>query len=265
MNAYHARGRSRGFTLIEVLVVISVIALLIAILLPIFGRARGMARTAQCASGMRQWGIALGAYLVDFKGRLPDEGRVRLNRLGGTWYNELPLYADARRYRDLYDGQQSLGEAGGYSDSWIWYCPERVLRRKNSGSGLNAFHYAMNAVLNGHRHDDFGNVLNFLPDYGSDQHRFHTALEIVDHPSHTVFLAEVFNNIPEAFPNAPSGFPGNLEWDRHQEKNGNLLFLDGHVTLHNTTRNDPSSANVIETLSSPYARTSPDVFWGVFP
>lgn len=55
----------RAFTLIELLVVVSIIALLIAILLPSLGGARRSARTAVCASNMRQIAIGWNVYASD--------------------------------------------------------------------------------------------------------------------------------------------------------------------------------------------------------
>ncbi len=79
-------SRSGGFTLVELLVVVSVIALLISILLPSLQKARKQAQTTVCASNIRQLAVANLAYAADNSGRLccgaPDVRGDNLYR----WY-----------------------------------------------------------------------------------------------------------------------------------------------------------------------------------
>lgn len=68
MNMVHRHGGSRGFTLVELLTVIAIIAVLAAILFPVFSRARESARRTTCLSHLQQIGNAAGIYSNDYNG-----------------------------------------------------------------------------------------------------------------------------------------------------------------------------------------------------
>lgn len=61
----------RAFTLIELLMVISIIAILAAILFPVFAQARDAARSTTCRSNLRQIGTAVVMYVTDYDGCYP--------------------------------------------------------------------------------------------------------------------------------------------------------------------------------------------------
>jgi prepilin-type N-terminal cleavage/methylation domain-containing protein len=58
-----------GFTLVELLVVISIIALLMAVLMPALARVRSQAKAVLCLSNLKQWGLAFSLYTSDNDGK----------------------------------------------------------------------------------------------------------------------------------------------------------------------------------------------------
>jgi prepilin-type N-terminal cleavage/methylation domain-containing protein len=63
--------RPPGFTLIELMVVVAIIAVLAALLLPALASANGAGKRAACVSNLRQIGIGVQAYANDSDGRIP--------------------------------------------------------------------------------------------------------------------------------------------------------------------------------------------------
>jgi prepilin-type N-terminal cleavage/methylation domain-containing protein/prepilin-type processing-associated H-X9-DG protein len=81
-----------GFTLIEILIVVAILALLAAILFPVFSRARENARRTSCASNLRQLATAATMYSQDY-----DERTVP----GFIRYAPPPDFASFARWTEL--------------------------------------------------------------------------------------------------------------------------------------------------------------------
>jgi prepilin-type N-terminal cleavage/methylation domain-containing protein/prepilin-type processing-associated H-X9-DG protein len=66
-----ARARADGFTLMELLVVVTLIAILAGLAFPAYQRVIQSGRATACVSNLRQLGVGLGAYLADNNNTMP--------------------------------------------------------------------------------------------------------------------------------------------------------------------------------------------------
>lgn len=246
------RSDGRGFSLIELLVVVSIIALLIALLLPALGSARAAARAMVCQSNLKQIGILQQAYAQEHRGYFTPAAAIGA-QWGKGFYGDNIKSPWAGRLKDLI----SLAKVG--ADSWGWpeftdgthplrvessarllNCPDRTLPNQNRSS------YGMNS---------FAIVANLAPPYTGAMWIYRR--DASPSPSHHVLLGDRWEINTEYM--GPTS--RQVSWDGHSASstgaddsyapgfrhggggeeylvggalrrgllNANLLYVDGHV------------------------------------
>lgn len=117
--------RSFAFTLVELMVVVAIMAMLLMILLPNLQRTREQARSASCQNNLRQYGIAMGRYMSDWKGYFIFPG----DQAGGVPVGSYAGY-DTDRFKAGVQ-RASSGIATSQAQSWgadfiAKYIPETI-------------------------------------------------------------------------------------------------------------------------------------------
>jgi prepilin-type N-terminal cleavage/methylation domain-containing protein len=142
MNPSLFMRNQRGFTLLELLVTIAIIAVLAALLLPVLARVKDKARASECAGNLRQWGLAMRMYADDNNDFLPRRGQgvqtLTLITRPDDWFNALPFYFSLPSYEALV----AAGKKPRAGDHSVFVCPDAT-----DPGGTNFLAYGMNMNL----------------------------------------------------------------------------------------------------------------------
>jgi prepilin-type N-terminal cleavage/methylation domain-containing protein/prepilin-type processing-associated H-X9-DG protein len=224
----------RGFTLIEVLVVVAIIALLVSILLPSLSAARRQAKTATCAVNLRTIGQALIFYLQANQDIIPAAGA------GG--FESLHRYVQKVSISSSHPTSPWLGNNPVVYVPWF-LCPGdeiphttgEVLHRLPDGT-IRKVEYCLSYGLN----TDLSYVKrpNQAPPNGILR-----KMSAVKRPSSIVSYCDAgnddINGANRWVLTESTDVSNQTEFEVHHKNGGNFLYCDSHVSYSKVQMNSP--------------------------
>jgi prepilin-type processing-associated H-X9-DG protein/prepilin-type N-terminal cleavage/methylation domain-containing protein len=198
--------REVGFTIIELLAVVVVLAILAALIVPLAGKMLAKAKAVDCVSRLSRIGIAIASYSAEHNGELPY-GNYRSSYPGmpfyPTWEDFLIEYVDA--------SAKPMVSWSSYKKTFV--CPaspagSETMKAMQQGSFSTSYTCNGDVLINGVA--------------GSRALRM-AAIRI---PSRNLVLA--CGSLRPVIPSDKLTDPRSIGFDKHPG-GANLLFLDGHV------------------------------------
>jgi prepilin-type processing-associated H-X9-DG protein/prepilin-type N-terminal cleavage/methylation domain-containing protein len=213
----------QAFTLVEVLVVISIITLLMSIVVPVLSQARKCANKTVCASRMSQISLAMQAYAIDNKGQIIQAREIlfvhSLDEALSCWNIALLPYIGKNVDDNVLENRAE-----------IWFCPED--KDPYPYGFMNCPHEGMTSyALNGYLgQSDDGKIIRLGPAGGY-------SFTNIRQPSSCFLMGETSYAAQFYDANEPSIIGYDLpRYGHHRTTSGfyhngsmNLLYVDGHV------------------------------------
>jgi prepilin-type processing-associated H-X9-DG protein/prepilin-type N-terminal cleavage/methylation domain-containing protein len=212
-----------GFTLVEILICIGIIALLSAIVIPVTAKAREKAHQSTCESNLHQWSLAFQVYVSDNDNHYPDEMQawLRQSAFDVNKVTSCPSFA----YDKSADNHSSI-EAMGYLRTGYVYnvelgqstqgeniviTPKGPLPALVTGRPESVIAYPTTTLL---LMDGVG--VSFIPPFGPN------GPNLEGDGSVGSGMFDTMRNKMKDYPEIERA------WRRHQG-GGNFLFCDGHI------------------------------------
>jgi len=231
-EAFHPK--LRGFTLVELLVVIATIAVLASLLLPAIARAKNAGRRIECVNKQRQWGLGVQFYADEHDDKLPQEAvfdgintweMTTFSICSEVWYNSTPRslgVTQAATYSKTPSSQRTF-----YSPKSFFHCPSAKFAPV--AATYPNFSIAMNSKLM----SDFESLPDPLPDGPIDMPTLKISQIVV--PTKTALFLDAgvagekrMSDLQPPYSGQPKAYA--TEFIARHNGAGNILFAAGNVS-----------------------------------
>jgi prepilin-type N-terminal cleavage/methylation domain-containing protein/prepilin-type processing-associated H-X9-DG protein len=236
-----------GFTLVELLVVIGIIALLMSILLPTLGRVRRQAQRIKCAANLKQIGNAVYLYANNHRGQLAPWTNLSDVSAGPGPLDYCDPYQRAAPTPPATVGEINVYWGVRYAlagslPKMTFNCPsETRVNGNDTSTDARYRHYGLNGygigLTTAERQSRFNSTTEFSLFRNSGGQWIGQTLTRIRNPASTIFCQDAgevtIDGNHDTFDDWQQ-HPVDLqsEWLRH-DKAANVLFVDGHVGMLN--------------------------------